>query len=166
MSDILQQFEHKQLGKLRMFMRNGEPHFVAADVARALGYGHTADMTRRLDLSERGVIFIDNSEYGVLNRLGFYHVCLSSSSDSARPLYRWVTGECIPRLRGDLDATAADEIVTAVAEAREAIERAFELMQQLGPKVRLAEAVARFVGGLGVEGGAAAEKAGRASEDS
>ena len=53
MSDlILFKNQNLKIGKFRVIDKNGEPWFVAKDVAKILGYSDTEAMTRRLDDDE------------------------------------------------------------------------------------------------------------------
>ena len=49
-------FQNSAFGEIRAIDQNGEPWFVAKDVAEILGYIKTSDMTRRLKDSERSKI--------------------------------------------------------------------------------------------------------------
>ena len=52
---VPQVFENKEFGAIRaMRDDDGEPWFVASDIAKALGYRDAEKMTRRLDDDEKG----------------------------------------------------------------------------------------------------------------
>ena len=60
MSNEIEIFNNTQFGSIRAFAdENGEPWFVAADVARVLGYDHTPHATRLLDDDEADVHKVD-----------------------------------------------------------------------------------------------------------
>ena len=50
----LQIFNTPNDQEIRAFVENDEPIFVAADVAKALGYRMASDMTRRIDDEDKG----------------------------------------------------------------------------------------------------------------
>lgn len=51
----VQVFSSQEFGQLRVIQgEDGEPWFVASDIAKALGYRMASDMTRRLDDDEKG----------------------------------------------------------------------------------------------------------------
>lgn len=96
-------FSHEKFGKLRTMSIDGEPWFVAADVARALGYGHTPHMTRRLDEDEKGVRSVDTpggiQQLSVISEAGLYSAVLGSKVPGAKAFKRWVTHEVLPSIR-------------------------------------------------------------------
>ncbi|GAB1254523.1 BRO-N domain-containing protein [Desulfovibrio falkowii] len=47
-------FENAAFGSVRVIEREGQPWFVASDVAKSLGYRDAAAMTRMLDEDEKG----------------------------------------------------------------------------------------------------------------
>jgi prophage antirepressor-like protein len=81
----------------------GEPWFVATDVAAVLGYGHVPHMTRMLDDDEKGVHILDtlggNQELTIISESGLYACILKSRRSEAKAFRRWVTGEVLPALR-------------------------------------------------------------------
>lgn len=86
----------------------GEPWFVAADVAAVLGYRETRDMTRILDddeaaphivrvRSENGVE--QDREMTIISESGLYACILKSRRAEAKRFRKWVTSEVLPALR-------------------------------------------------------------------
>jgi anti-repressor protein len=67
--------------------QNGEPWFVAKDVADILGYRTTNDMTRRLDDEEKGYAKTRTlggvQEIVIINESGLYNCVFGSSKDEA-----------------------------------------------------------------------------------
>ena len=52
---VPQMFSNDEFGTIRALRdENGEPWFVASDIAKALGYRDAEKMTRRLDDDEKG----------------------------------------------------------------------------------------------------------------
>lgn len=82
---------------------DGEPWFVAADVARVLGYDHTPHATRLLDDDEKGVHKVDTlggtQEMTMVNESGLYHLVLLSKKPEAKKFRKWVTAEVLPSIR-------------------------------------------------------------------
>lgn len=102
--------------RVRVVMRGDEPWFVAADVARALGYLAAKDATRGLDDEEKGRHILPTpggpQELTVVSESGLYSLILRSRVEGARRFKRWVTHEVLPSIRktggyGERDALAA-----------------------------------------------------------
>lgn len=81
----------------------GESWFVAADIARILGYSATAAMTRTLDEDERGVRILHtpsgSQEQTVITEPGLFSAILRSRIPAAKEFKRWVTHEVLPAIR-------------------------------------------------------------------
>ena len=79
---------------------DGEPWFVASDVAGILGYRMASDMTRRLDPDEKGTRSVRTpggiQEVSVINESGLYSAILGSKVEGAKAFKRWVTSEVLP----------------------------------------------------------------------
>lgn len=104
MSNNIEVFNNSQFGNIRAFAdENGEPWFVAADVARVLGYDHTPHATRLLDDDEKGVHKVDTlggtQEMTMVNESGLYHLVLMSKKPEAKKFRKWVTEEVMPSIR-------------------------------------------------------------------
>ena len=121
---------------VRAFMDEGtgEPMFVAADVAKALGYRDAANMVRRLDDDERGTRSMSTlggaQEMTCITEPGLYSAVLGSKLPTAKAFKRWVTHEVLPAIRrtGGYMAAAPDEdpeaiMARALLVARDTMER-------------------------------------------
>lgn len=88
---------------LRVIMRDGEPWFVASDVAKALGYTKTDHLLRMLDLDEKGALIVGTlggpQEMAVINESGLNAAIFSSRKPEARAYRKWVTSEVLPSIR-------------------------------------------------------------------
>jgi prophage antirepressor-like protein len=88
---------------LRGFLRDGEPWFVAGDVAGALDYSEAKDMTRNLDDDEKGRQIVPtlggDQEMTVINESGLYSAILKSRKPEAKAFKKWVTSEVLPSIR-------------------------------------------------------------------
>ncbi len=94
--------EHLGHGQLRTVVREGEPWFVAADVAVVLGIGRTDDAVARLDDDEKGADSIrtpgGEQTMTVINESGLFSLVLTSRKPQAKPFKRWVTHEVLPSI--------------------------------------------------------------------
>ncbi|MGP9725434.1 BRO family protein [Corynebacterium sp. AOP40-9SA-29] len=82
---------------------DGEPRWIAADIAKVLGLGRTHDMVRTLDEDERGTDTIrtpsGTQSVSTINESGLYSCILRSRKDEARAFKKWVTSEVLPTIR-------------------------------------------------------------------
>jgi len=81
----------------------GEPLFVASDVAKILGYRDAYNMTRRLDPDELRTRSASTNagtrQMTVITESGLYNAILGSQIEGAREFRRWVTSEVLPSIR-------------------------------------------------------------------
>lgn len=88
---------------LRAVMINGEPWFVASDVADALAYRDAFNATRFLDDDEKGTQIVSTpsgeQEMTVINESGLYACILKSRKPEAKKFKKWVTSEVLPAIR-------------------------------------------------------------------
>lgn len=156
----IQVFENAEFGTIRTLTEDGEPWFVATDIAKALGYGHTPHMTRRLDLDEKGVRSVDTpggkQSLTVISEAGLYGAVLGSKIPEAKAFKRWVTHEVLPAIRRDggymaakPDETPEEIMARALRIADETMRRQKERIESLSsanaemrPKALFADAVA------------------------
>jgi len=98
-------FENRQLGMaVRVVMgAEGEPMFVASDLAKALGYRDAANMTRMLDGDEKDTQIVStlggDQKMTVVSESGLYHAVMNSRVPQAKMFRRWVTSEVLPQIR-------------------------------------------------------------------
>ncbi len=89
--------------EVRAFEEDGVVWFVAADIAKALGYRDAHNMTRMLDEDEKGTRIVSTpaglQEMTVINESGLYHATLKSRRPEARAFRKWVTSEVLPAIR-------------------------------------------------------------------
>ncbi|MBR5091657.1 MAG: phage antirepressor [Ruminiclostridium sp.] len=98
------EFTNEQFGKIRTTLINGEPWFVAKDVALALGYSNPRKaVIDHVDDEDKGVTNRDtlggNQNLNIINESGLYSLILSSKLPNAKVFKRWVTSEVIPSIR-------------------------------------------------------------------
>lgn len=150
----IQTFESDQFGTVRAGRgEDGEPMFVAGDVAKILGYRMASDMTRRLEEDEKGTRSVrtpgGEQQMAVITEPGLYSAILGSRVPEARAFKRWVTHEVLPALRRDggymvarADETPEETMARAVLLAQATIDRQKSRIAELEPKALFADAVA------------------------
>lgn len=104
MNKQVETFTSTEFGSIRAFNgEDGEPWFVASDIAKTLGYRMASDMTRRLDDDERGTRSVrtpsGEQQMTVITEAGLYAAILGSKVDGAQRFKRWVTHEVLPSIR-------------------------------------------------------------------
>lgn len=131
------EFQNDQFGTLRTVKINGDPWFIAKDIATALGYtNHRAAVIRHVDPEDKiqGVTIrdtLDRPQQPVLiNESGLYSLILRSQMQSAKEFKRWVTSEVLPAIRQDggyilaaEDASESEIMARALLIAQKTIER-------------------------------------------
>lgn len=89
--------------EVRTVTIDGEPWFIAADVATVLGYSATSALTRILDDDEKGVHNLHTlggvQLMAIISESGIYSAALRSRVPGAKEFKRWVTGEVLPTIR-------------------------------------------------------------------
>ncbi len=88
---------------VRIVMRDGDPWFIANDIAVILGYGEAYDMTRNLDDDEAVPHNVrtssQNREMTIISESGLYNAIFKSRRAEAKAFRRWVTGTVLPTIR-------------------------------------------------------------------
>ena len=90
-------------GLVRVIARDGDSWFVAADVARLLGY-RDAEKALRLvaidekDTLQKGTLGL-NQDLSLVSESGLYLLIFRSRKPKAVKFRRWVTGEVLPSIR-------------------------------------------------------------------
>lgn len=152
-SDVKPEIFNFHGAEVRVLMKDGEPWFVAKDVAEILGYSETNRMTSRLDEDEISKRQSTDSvgrrtEIIIINESGLYNAILRSSKPNAREFRKWVTGEVLPSIRktgGYLiarkDESPEEIMARALIVAQETIDRQKRQIEQDRPKVQFADAV-------------------------
>lgn len=99
----LKVFENSNFGKIRVLGIDGEPWFIAVDIAKVLDYRTAYDMTRILDEDEKGTQIVrtpgGNQNVIVINESGIYSSILRSRKPEAKQFKKWVTSEVLPSIR-------------------------------------------------------------------
>lgn len=144
---------------------DGEPWFIASDVAKILGYRDAYNMTRRLDPDEKGTRSASTlggtQEVSVINESGLYSAILGSKVEGAKAFKRWVTSEVLPSIRKHgmyaTPATIEDmlanpdiiiQIATSLKEERAARAKAEAEVEAQRPVAALGKAIETAEGDL------------------
>jgi len=136
--------------EVRTVLVDGDPWFVAADVARVLGYSATAAMTRRLDDEDKGVRVLHtpggDQEMTVISEPGLYDAILGSQVSSAKQFKRWVITEVLPTIRrtgqfGSMVPTTFAQALELAAASQRQIELAERELALAAPKVEAYDAL-------------------------
>lgn len=149
----IQTFTSDQFGQVRAVRdEDGEPMFVAKDVAVILGYRDAEKLTRRLEEDEKGTRSVGTpggeQQMAVITEPGLYSAILGSRVPEARAFKRWVTHEVLPALRRDggymvaRDETPEQTMARAVLLAQATIDRQRDRIAELEPKALFADTVA------------------------
>lgn len=146
---------------VRVLLRDGEPWFVASDVARILAFDSAKDFVRGLDADEKGRQILPtlggDQEMTVISEAGLYSAILRSRVPAAKTFKRFVTHELLPKFRrGELIAAPVELSRLELIDMARAAELA-----------RIAEAEARRLSEakvLELEGPAAQAEVFRSSE--
>lgn len=139
---------------LRALLLDGEPWFVAADVARALGYRDAYNLARRLDEDEKGTHSVSTlggqQDMSVISESGLYSAILTSQVEGAKEFKRWVTTEVLPAIRktGTYQApqTLEERSLSIITELTGVVAEQKALIAEIEPK---AQAFEDFLGAEG-----------------
>ncbi len=102
MEQLQKVFEY-QGSQVRTVLKDGDPWFVASDVAQVLDIKNPADFIRELDEDEKGIVNIytlgGNQDKCTVSEAGLYSLILRSRKPEAKAFKRWITHEVIPQIR-------------------------------------------------------------------
>lgn len=105
MNDVVSVFSFGA-GRIRTLLYEGQPYFVAVEVARALGYTnpHKAiiDHCKHMKILKGGACFdltVSPRGIGIMPESDVYRLALRSRLSSAIKFQDWITEEVLPALR-------------------------------------------------------------------
>lgn len=159
MSSDIKIFENSDFGSVRIVMRDGEPWFVAKDVAEILEIQNIRQNLADLDDDEKGVCSIDTpggaQEMLIISESGLYLQILRSRKPEAKPFRRWITHDVVPSIRKTggygTPALSREDILSQalqiIGHENEALNRQIEI---LAPKADFADAISEAEGGVSV----------------
>ncbi len=152
-------FTNEQFGEIRTLALDNEPHFVASDLCKALGYLNSRDAIAR-HVDEADVVKHDIRSSGqkrvmtLINESGMYSLVLGSKLKQAKEFKRWGISEVLPSIRkhgGYLTADKIEEalndpdtlirLATSLKEERAERQRLEKLRKEDAPRVLLAKAI-------------------------
>ena len=99
--EMIQIFSNNEFGEIRVIEKDGNPYFVAKDIADILGYATTEKMTRRLDNDEKSNAPLEgySANVTIINESGLYNAVLGSQKTEAKKFKKWITSEVLPTIR-------------------------------------------------------------------
>lgn len=147
----LQVFNSDEFGTIRIKTIDGEPWFVAKDVADKLGYAQTSNMMKRIDEDDFKSSILDgmNMKSSLINESGLYSAIIGSKLDSAKRFKHWVTSDVLPSIRKNGGYIANQENLTpeqivanALIVAQNIIAQKEKQIEDMRPKADFFDAVA------------------------
>lgn len=147
----LQIFNNEEFGTIRIKTIDGDPWFVAKDVADKLGYAQTSNMMKRIDEEDSKSSILDgmNMKSSLINESGLYSAIIGSKLDSAKRFKHWVTSEVLPSIRKNGGYIANQENMTpeqivanALIVAQNIILQKDKQIEEMRPKADFFDAVA------------------------
>lgn len=144
----LQIFNSEEFGNIRTTEINGQPYFVASDVAKALGYSnprkaiadHCKGVTKRDTPTSSGV-----QSVSYINEGDMYRLIMKSKLPSAERFESWVMDEVLPTIRKTGGYHLPQTYSEALRELADMAEQKEKLMlenEQMKPKADFFDAVA------------------------
>ena len=108
-SNSLQLFQNTEW-KIRVVMRDGEPWFVAKDVADCIEHSNVTKMcelcrdkdkvvVRPSDLTSNDLVDVKNREYTLISESGLYRILAKCNLPKCEPFESWVFDEVLPSIR-------------------------------------------------------------------
>lgn len=149
--------------QVRVVTVDGEPWWVAADIARILGYASAKDFVRGLDADEKGGHIVPTpgggQEMTVISESGLYAAILRSRVERAADFRRWVTGTVLPEIRRTgsyspapaLPVDRTELLARAVLEATAALEEKEQHIRELAPRAAVADELMDAAGLLSLQ---------------
>lgn len=134
---------------VRTIVEDGEPWFVASDIAKILGYANgSAAVAQHVDLEDarRATLAIHEGsrevsrERTLVNESGLYALTFGSHLSEARKFRRWVTSEVLPTIRktgtygGIPELTGPELMARALLEAESTLKAKDAKIAELTPK--------------------------------
>lgn len=116
---------------VRTIVEDGEPWFVASDVARILDAESAGRIARMADDEDKGFHKVETLGGGqrvtTLNESGLYTCLIRSNNPKAKPFRRWVTSEVLPAIR----KTGSYQVNALELEEHKSKARLFESRSQM-----------------------------------
>lgn len=127
-------FQKPEFGRVRCFIIDNQPWFVAKDVCECLDVSNPTQAIMRLDEDEKSTLCLNEGgpDRNVVNEYGIYTLILSSRKPEAKQFKRWITHDVIPSIRksggysekSDIKQMSDSELIArALIAANSTIER-------------------------------------------
>jgi len=155
--------------QVRTVIVDGEPWFVATDVAAILDLGNVRTSLALLDDDEKGVRTVDTlggpQSLGVVNEPGLYSLIIRSRKAEAKAFKRWLTHDVLPQIRQtgkyagaeqveyQIPKTYAAALELAFLQAKE-LEEKETLLLEAAPKIEAFDALMESDGNYSMESAA------------
>jgi len=122
--------------EVRVIVIEGEPWFVAKDVASVLDHSNPSVLLKSLDDDEKGVSNVytlgGEQEMAIINRSGLYHAILKSRKPQAQLFRKWVTAELLPSIeQTGAYALPGKESALALTEYRKNVNSFFSSISRI-----------------------------------
>ena len=103
MSQELSIFSNEEFGSIRVVMQNGEPWFVARDVAKVLGYQNTVDAVnthcKKVNDFRDSKMLPTATPMKIIPESDVYRLIMRSNLPTAEKFQTWVCEEVLPSIR-------------------------------------------------------------------
>lgn len=157
MENMIKTFVNEEFGTVRTLMKDGQPWFVAKDIADALGYSKSRNaIATHVDDEDKTTALIQGggSNYKttvvIINESGLYSLILSSKLETAKRFKHWVTSEVLPTIRRTGGYVGNEDmfVESYLPFADDAVKNLFRLnlmtIRQLNEKIRRDEPLVQF----------------------
>lgn len=121
-SGAMQTFAFEPVGmSVRVILRDETPWFIAADVAKAMGYSNPSKALRdHVAPDDRSNVSLDRGgSLGVINESGLYALILRSKKAEAQAFQHWVTSTVLPGINRRGGYVVGEELLSP--EQRDAL---------------------------------------------
>lgn len=143
--------------ELRGLLIDGEPWFIALDVAAVLEYSDGEAITRRLDNDEiqnLQIVGFGNRGLNIINESGLYSAILVSRKPEAKAFKKWVTSEVLPTIRKtgsyETPKTLEQRSLELLGELTARVQEQQAELESARPKVELHDQIMTAEGHLSV----------------
>lgn len=145
MDKSVQMFQFQQHAVRVVKDEQGEPWFVAKDVAEILSLGNSNSSVALLDDDEKGIHSVEtlggNQEMTVINESGLYSLILRSRKPEAKKFKKWITSEVLPSIRKHGGYLTPEKVEEALLNPDTIIRLATELKEERVKRLALASKV-------------------------
>lgn len=139
MEQLQKLFDYKGQ-QVRTILINGEPHWIANDICKILGFANPRETLKRLDEDEVSSIDVTdslgrNQNTNVINEPGLYSLILGSKKQEAKEFKKWITHEVIPSIRKTGSYSIPTSIEDLIIMQAQSVKELKEQVNYLGETV-------------------------------